>query len=153
MSRRPRYLFNRRRSSHRGRLAVAVMAAATVLQPASAVAGDDYLHQTYNMAGRGILTIVDFDYPSRQACVAAVGEMKATMARLHPTWIQTSATCSTDMTPTYQGLRDNRRADRPYVSFQDMRQWVDGVDLLAARSFCYTTASEPRFKGRAQCIE
>ena len=99
------------------------------------------------MAGDGLLNVVDFNYPHREACVKGAEGMRRAMAERRGTWQHTATRCLDQMTPFLRAIKENTPLPFPYVTFHDMRQWVqEGKAGLAAR-YCLLTASAPYFSG------
>ncbi len=136
----------------RGWLALGLGALVLGTSPSYSQTSDLYNYQTYDMAGRGRMLIVDFDYPSRAACMKALNDRAQVFQQQHSDWTMTRQFCSTKISGRAASMRDNQPIGWPYLTFQDMRQWIEGVDNAKALEFCQKSAGDAKFNGQARCV-
>ncbi len=114
----------------------------------------DYFNvQVYSMPSQGKMHIVDFCYDSKGACMTALAKRKNMYAVQQPEFEVVEEHCTTMLSAKLAKMMDNERAGWPYFAFQDMRQWIDGVDRSDAFEFCHEAAKSPNFLGGARCME
>ncbi len=114
----------------------------------------DYFNvQVYSMPSQGKMHIVDFRYDSKGACMTALAKRKNMYAVQQPEFEVVKEHCTTMLSAKLAKMMGNEKAGWPYFTFQDMRQWIDGVDRSVALEFCHETAKSPGFLGGTRCIE
>lgn len=129
------------------------MSAGLILLPLSARA--EYIaYHRYAIDGGATLNVLDFGYTTKTACNMGIRSFTASLTKDCPNCSRASAACKKQVEPDLEKMRGNPRLPMPYFSFQDMRQWVTGVDKATARKIC--KSAEERYaevSAQARCLE
>lgn len=132
---------------------IALLAAGVFMNPERVLAADFHNVQVYAMEGRETLHVVDFHYESKKACTKALADRAALFRQQQPNLRPIRGYCTTRLEGRMAGMIRNNPVGWPYVSFQDMRQWIEGGSTEKARKFCADGATSSGFAGAARCIQ